>query len=69
MIPSNSTGRATYGVGFGRVLAWIVGSNLTWRMDISLLSCVLSGRELCVGCSLVQVCPTERSVSECDRET
>ena len=41
MIPSNSTGRAAYGVGFGRVLAGIVGSNPAWEMDICLLSVVL----------------------------
>jgi len=40
MIPSNSTGRAAYGVGFGRVLTGIVGSNPAWGMDISLLSVV-----------------------------
>ena len=46
-------------------LAGIVGSNPAGSMDVY---GVLSGRGLCVGCSLVQRSPTECGVSECDRE-
>jgi hypothetical protein len=46
----------------GRSLTGIVGSNPAGGMDVS---CVLSGRGLCVG---LIIRPEEFDVSECDRE-
>ena len=50
-------------------LAGIAGSNPTGTlMSVLRDYCVLSGRGLCVGPSLVQKSYTQCGVSECDRE-
>ena len=53
----------------GRLLSGIVSSNPVGGMDACRVCCVLSGRCLCVGRSLVQKSPTDCGVSECDRES
>jgi hypothetical protein len=50
-------------------LAGNAGSNPQDGMDVSYMCCVLSGRDLCKGRSLVQTSPTECGVCECDLET
>jgi hypothetical protein len=60
-----------------RSKAWVCGRSLpgvagsippgAW-ISVSCQCCVLSGRGLCDGLSLVQRSPTECGVSECDRE-
>jgi len=53
----------------GRSLAGTKGSNLAGGMDVCCECCGLSGIEVSVsGCSLVQMSPTDRGVSECHRE-
>jgi len=52
-----------------RSLAGNVGSNPQGGMDASYECCVLPGRGLCKGRSLVQTSPTKCVVSECDLET
>ena len=54
---------------FGRSLAAIACSNLAWGKDACLLCCVCFQIAVCTtGRSLFQRIPTERGVSECDRE-
>jgi hypothetical protein len=52
-----------------RSLTGNAGSNPQGVMDVSYECCVLSGRGLCKGHSLLQTSPTECGVSECDLET
>ena len=52
----------------GPSLAGIAVSNPAGGMDVCYQCCVLSARGLWSGSSLVQRCPTECGVSECDRE-
>jgi hypothetical protein len=59
---------APIGVGLRLSVSGIVGSSPSGGMDVCCECCVLSGRGLCDGPSLVQRSPTECGVSECDQE-
>ena len=59
---------AVWGVGPRPLAFWDCGFEYCRGMDICCDCCVLSGRGLCDGRSLVQKSPTECGVFECGRE-